>query len=159
MCFQLPAVFLCLSGVCLVLQPWQHGFHPSLLVIVLGYITAALSGVLITMEMWLINHYDYLHEQTNQKITIFWTCIVGTILSAGSALVFEQLSLPQSITDAILVLIHSATYVLNLLLYMYSSTHIPGTVVSIIASTSTVYLIVSQYTFLKGWHKGESDST
>ena len=130
------------------MQPWNEGFHATFTVILLGYAMAILAGVALSLETFIIYHYTYLQKQENQIVVIFWYCIAGVILSAVGSLCLETQTFRLTFLDWALVITHCMTNVIVILLYFYMCTKIPGTLVALMMSTSTVYVVIAQYTFL-----------
>ena len=128
-----------------VLQPWSEKFHPTLTAILLGYIVAAIDGITQTMETFTIFHYEYLQKKENQAVCIFWSCLSGAFFSAVLSLVMEEQTFQLEWNEWILVFGHCASYCFIYPLFFYSCTRIPGTLVSLLLSTSTVYVIIAQY--------------
>ena len=142
-----------MAAVCLVLQPWRASFNPNLTAILLGYTTAGISGISSALDIIAVFWYEFLQSTDNQIKTLFWLCVSGLVLSAAAAFSFENFTLELDWSDWLLIMGHSATYIAIMLLYMYASALVPG-LIALIGSTSTVYVLVAQYTVLSGIHPG-----
>ena len=146
----------CVLAVCFILQPWRKTFKPTLTAKVLGYITGCLGGIFGAAEIIIVFYYQFLQNTLNQLKTLFWTCIVGATVSVGP-LFIEKFNFELSWTDWLLITGHCAAYVIIMPLYMYSSACVPS-IVSIIGSTSTLYVVLAQYTVLSGINPGNRNS-
>ncbi len=145
---------LCIGGVFCVLQPWHEEFNPTLTAILLGYIGAILCGVTLTIDAFLIHHYTYLQKRENQFVTLFWYCIPGVIISAIGSIVLEEQTFFFQWMDWIPILVHCMTNFIMSLIYFYTCRTIPGIIISLIASTSTIYMVIAQYTVLSNIQRG-----
>ncbi len=142
-------------GLCFVLQPWRKKFKPTLTAVIFGYVTSSISGIPMTTGMLIVYYYPFLHKQCNQVKTLFWNCAVGTIVSLLGALALEDFNFQLlSWTDCIFVLGHCGTFTCLLLLQMYVSSVIPGVIFTLIGTTSVMYSLIAQYTFLSGIQPG-----
>ncbi len=154
--FQIVSVIVCMFGVCCVLQPWTDDFNPSLEAIILGYSSSIMYGVLLAIDMGIVHHYTYLQKHENQNIVIFWMLLFGTVISVviSACIERQKLALPNNATDWLLVVGHCGGYgaIISLNIYVYSV--LPGVLVSLISSTTLLYLVLAQYTFLSHIHAG-----
>ncbi len=73
---------------------------------------------------------------------------LGSLLSIIWSLAAEEQAFALQWTDWLLVVGHVATFIFIYPLYFCMSTRIPGSLISIIGSTSTMYVSIAQYTFL-----------
>ncbi len=137
-----------------MLQPWREVFVLSLATIMLGYLMAFICGILWTADMIIIYWYPFLQSPTNQIKTIFWICVIATVISLLGALAIEEINLNISWSDWLLVFGHAAGFGLVLIFYMYACSILPGILNALIACTSNVYLVIAQYTFLSSIHPG-----
>ncbi len=128
-----------------VLQPWSEKFHPTLTAILMGYVVAAMDGIEMTLEAFLILHYEYLQKKENQAVCIFWSCLSGTVISAIGSIALEDQTFQLEWTEWVLVFGHCGSYCFVYPLFFYVCTRIPGTLVSLLLSTSTVFVIIAQY--------------
>ncbi len=136
------------------MQPWRESFTPSLVDILLGYMIACLSGVLLTGNVFIVRYYPYLHGNHNQNVTLFWMALTGTLLSLGISLCFEDIHITHSATDWLLILGHGVSFFLVMTMYIYACAHVPGVIVALIRCTVTVYLLAAQWTVLADKHGG-----
>ncbi len=60
----------------------------------------------------------------------------------------EEINFKLSWSDWLLVLGHSSTFAFSMTFYMYACAAIPGIIGTLIGCTSTVYVVVAQYTVL-----------
>ncbi len=77
---------------------------------------------------------------------------MGATVSVGP-LFIEKFNFELSWSDWLLVTGHCVAYVIIMPLYMYSSAYVPS-IVSIIGSTCTLYVVLAQYTVLSGINPG-----
>ncbi len=145
---------MCIMGVCFVLQPWREAFPVDITAVFLGYLTACICGVFWTLEMLIIYWYSFLKSVGNQMKTLFWACITATVTSAIGMVATEEINFNLSWSDWLLVFGHSACFGLVLPTYTYSCSVVPGMLNAFVACTSTIYLVVAQYTFLSHVHPG-----
>ncbi len=136
-----------------MLQPWRKTFKPNLTAILLGYVTGCLGGIFGAAEIITVFYYKNLQNTPIQLKTLFWTCVGGAILSSIGPLFIEEVNLNLSWSDWLLITGHSAAYVIHMPMYMYVSGCVPS-IVSIIGSTMTIYVVLAQYTVLSGIHPG-----
>ncbi len=101
-----------------------------------------------------ISWYPFLQKQNNQIKTIFWNGIAGSVLSFTVALAIEEINFNISWKDWLYILGHSGSFGLLLPIYLYACSALAGTLITIIGTTSTVYVVIAQYTFLSGIHPG-----
>ncbi len=143
-----------MGGVVCVLQPWNETFNPTFTAILLGYVGAILCGVTMSTDTFIVHHYTYLHKLENQYVVMFWYCLTGATLSAIGSLALEEQTFFLNWKDWILILVHCITYCIIMLLYFYICTMIPGIIISLIGSTSTIWMVVAQYTVLSNIQRG-----
>ena len=115
--------------------------------------TGCSAGVFGGLEIITVLLYQYLQDTRNQPKTLFWACVSGAILSSAVALSIENINLRYDWSDWLLIMGHCATYVFLMSFLMYGSALVPS-LVPIIGSTSTVYVVIAQYTFLSKIHPG-----
>ena len=142
------AVFLCIAGVLFTMQPWRERFDPDLVTIILGYGVACLSGFLLCSDIFIVRHYPSLKDKHNQNVTLFWMYLTGVIISAPVCLIFEEVHITYSTIDWVLIAFHCVSYGINMAVYMYACSRIPGVLLALIRCTITVYLLIAQYTVL-----------
>ena len=152
--FQIPVVPLCILGVCLVLQPWRDAFNPSVTAVIFGYVTISCSGILQTTANLIIYNYPFLQKQSNQVKTLFWNSAMGASISVLGALTLEDINFNLNWTDWLLTLGHCGTFAVILLLQMYISSVMPGVIFTLIGTTTVLYALIAQYSFLRGIHPG-----
>ncbi len=139
---------LCIAGVVCVLQPWRESFNPTLTAIIFGYILTIICGITMSIEVLIVHHYPYLQKQDNQFVVAFWFCLSGGIISAIGSLAVEEITFTLSLLEWTLVLGHCVTYSIIILMFFYICTTIPGIIISLISSTSTLWMAGAQYTIL-----------
>ncbi len=143
-----------MTGITWVLQPWTDHFNPTMRAILLGYGMSSAYGFLLMLNVLIISHYNYLHHIKNQTVAIFWMSLTATIFSLCISLAAEELFIPDTIMDWMLVFWHCGTYGIILSLDMYVCSRLPGVVISLIGGTSVIYMCLAQYTFLSHIHSG-----
>ncbi len=146
-------------GICLVLQPWNDTFNPSLQAILLGYGMSFGAGFFLMLNVVIVSHYTFLQDPENQRTSMFWMLLLGIISSECMSLTHEKQVINCHWTDWLLVIGHSITYGLKIPLEMYVSSRLPGVVISVIMSTSIIYVFIAQYSFLAHIHSGYMNVT
>ncbi len=108
------------------------------------------------IDILLFHWYPFLQDRPNQIKVMFWSGIIGTSISMAMALILEDMQniLHLSWQDWMLVLGHGLTYATCLMPFMYACSVLPGTLMALITSTSTIYVVFAQYTFLSHIHRG-----
>ncbi len=144
-------------AVCLVLQPWRKTFNPNLTAIILGHVTASLSGILGAVEIITVFCFPYLHDVNNQLKTLFWASVTGGIISAVVSFAIEKINWQLPWSDWLLVMGHCLTFLIHMPLYMYASAFIPS-LVSVIGSMSTVWVTLAQYSILSDIQPGNRNA-
>ncbi len=145
---------LCICGVFCVLQPWNDAFNPSLQAVFLGYLMSASLGIFMMSNVLLLSTYNCLQDPDTQKSALFWMLLLGITLSICMSLIFEEQVFYCHGTDWLLILAHSSIYFVVIPLEIYFSSRLPGVVISVIGSTSIIYVFIAQYTFLSHIHSG-----
>ena len=120
----------------------------------IGYILAACTGVLLTIEITLVRYYpDHLSDK-NIFIALFWTYTFGTIVSLVVMAIFEDPQIPNGFEEYLFTSCHLFSYVFLMPLYMYGSSVTSGNAASIIGTSSIIAMLAAQYTILKDIHPG-----
>ena len=123
------------------------GFHfPYNKSQVIGYAIAAIAGIFVTLDV-LVTKFntsftDYLFEIP------FFAFVAGTLLSVIGMLILETPTLPTNWMDVFYIVIHTLAYTMLWPLYIYVFQYISGNTFNIIWSTSTVFMLLAQYTIL-----------
>ncbi len=112
-----------------------------------------LFGFFIGMETIVIYLYPYLQDMNNQFKALFWSCIFGGISSLVASLCVEEINLNLPWTDWILIICHSTSFVLLTPPFVIASAYVPS-LVNIIGSTTTIWVVLAQYTVLSSIHPG-----
>ena len=122
---------------------------------ILGYGLAAASGVSVALDTLTMKRNpsfsDFILE------LLFWCTLVGTGISAVAMGIIESPVLPRYWMDVLYVMIHSFGYALNRPLYIYALQYISGNTFTIIWSTSTVFMLIAQYTVLSSIFPGHKN--
>ncbi len=84
----------------------------------------------------------------------FWYCLLGVVLSGIGSLSVEKQTFLLSLSDWMLAITHCMTNAIVMLSFYYMCTRIPGTLAALIMSTSTIYVVIAQYTFLSHIQRG-----
>ena len=113
---------------------------------VIGFAMASIAGFFVTLDV-LVTKYntsfaDYLLEIP------FFAFIAGTLLSTIGMLILETPTLPTNWTDVLYIFIHTVSYTMLWPLYIYVLQYISANAYNIIWSTSTVLMLLAQYTIL-----------
>ena len=116
---------------------------------VLGYIVSAITG-LCTILATSVTKYDIeFYTARNIFMALLWDYILGTILSVIIMLTLETPTIPQSINDWVLVMIHAATYIFICPLLLYGGLRVSGSLGAILNSNHLLLSLLAQYTILK----------
>ena len=94
-------------------------------------------------------HDNFFAHKVNMLISFFWTHLFGTLASIVVMFSLEQPTLPDSITDYLLVSGHILCNVLIGPTSMWATCVVDGNTANILYSTSIIYMVVAQYTFFK----------
>ena len=113
---------------------------------IVGYTSAVLSGILLSLEILVVKRNPYIMEQP--LIVLFWGWTFGTVASVIIMFIVETPVLPGNWFDVSMVTIHSVTYTLVTPLLIYGSNTVSGNTVTVIVSTKSVLMLISQYTVL-----------
>ena len=172
------ACILTVTGVFLVVQPevifkpftldtkYNHsiyvspgnktnsGYDPSnsYSQLVLGYTLAAATGLVASINIIIIKTTPLF---TEDRITVlFWTYVMGTLLSFLGMICLEKPVLPTTWQDVLFIAGHSLSYTFMWPAYMYALSYIQGNTMTVTCSASTVFMLIAQYTFLSPIHPG-----
>ena len=117
--------------------------------LVLGYTLAAVSGLVASINIIIIKTIPFF---TKDRITVlFWTYVTGTLLSFLGMICLEKPVLPTTWQDVLFITGHSLSYAIMWPAYMYAIPYISCNTMTV---TSTVFMLVVQYTFLSPIHPG-----
>ena len=119
---------------------------------VLGYALPVINGTAFTLDILVLKKKPCLTE--NMVQVLFWSFTVNTTISIIIMFAVEEPVLPSSWYDFSLVMAHALSYTFMWPVYFYSAENIEGNTYTLINSTSTVVMLVSQYTFLSSIHPG-----
>ncbi len=144
----------CTTGVCCVLQPWTDGLKVGLEPIIFGYVFSIIAGILETIEIILIQRYSLNHPVEKANAVLFWMYLTGTILSIIGVLALEEILIPTAWTDWMLVFVHCAAFGFIMAIGINFFPYVPSVLVTLITSTSTVYMVIAQYTFMAHFQRG-----
>ncbi len=121
----------------------------------LGYGMSGAYGLLMLTDMILLRHFTFLQQRENRPVVIFWMSMIGSSLSVLVSLGMEKQTIPSTLMDWLIVFGHCGTFGIMILLKIFvCSSRLPGVVISLIGSTSIIYMTISQYTFLSNLHPG-----
>ncbi len=117
---------------------------------------ATASGLFQATDILIIYWFPFLWDRQNQYKLLFWSGITGTCISLIIALALEDMQniMHLSWQDWLLVLGHGGAYAAEMLLFMYTCSVLPGTLIAIISSTTIIYEAIAQYSFLSHIHRG-----
>ena len=77
------------------------------------------------------------------------------MISSAVTVSLETLTVPESLQDYLLLIIHSTSYSLTYPGMLYGSSVLNGNTVTILQSMNTIYMVAAQYTFLRNIHPGK----
>ena len=120
----------------------------------IGYILAACTGLLITLEILLVRYNPEHLSNKNIFIALFWTYTSGTIVSLVVMVIFEDPQIPTGFKEYFFTSCHLLSYVFLMPLFMYGSSVTSGNAASIIDTSSIIAMLAAQYTILKDIHPG-----
>ena len=140
--------------MCCVLQPWTDGFEAGLEPVLFGYLFSILAGILAAIDIIILQRYRLCDPVEKANATMFWLYLTGTILSLIGVLVNSEITISTALIDWILVFVHSISFGLIIIISIYCFPCIPSVIVTLILSTSTVHMVVAQYTFMARYHRG-----
>ena len=119
-----------------------------------GYILAACTGLLLTMDITLIEYYPSDLSERNIFIALFWTYAFGAIVSLFVMLIFEIRQIPTGFKEYFFTTCYLFSYVFLMPLLMYGSSVISGNTANIISTSSIIAMLAAQYTILNDIHPG-----
>ena len=174
------AALICVTGIVLVMQPEfifvknttclnyttnstvlpnkePKLIHHEWTLDVLEYILPVIGGTAFTLDILVLKKRPYLTE--NMVQVLFWSFAVNAAISTIIMFVFEEPVLPGTWYDFSLIMAHGLSYTFMWPVYFYSAENIEGNTYTLINSTSTVIMLVSQYTFLSSIHPGHRNWT
>ena len=120
---------------------------------IVGYSAAVSHGMFLGLYMLVLKKNPYINKHPLQ--TLFWVSILGTTVSLILMLLIETPVLPSNWFEFIMVIIHCVTCAAIWPLAMYGSGIITGNTVTIIMSTKSVFMLLSQYTVLSSILPGQ----
>ena len=112
----------------------------------LGYILSGTAGLIISCNLLLLKRHQYVNE--NKLKVLFWSFLMGTILSAIAMVTFERPVLRSSMLEIVLIILHVTPNIVMWPTTMYATQYISGNTFNIVFSTSVVFMLVLQYTLL-----------
>ena len=118
----------------------------SLLLHVLGYLSAIVTGIANAFDILLIKRNPYIIEHMLE--VLFWCFFTNTFLSVIFMVIMESPVVPNNWYDGVMVAVHCLTCVAIWPLFMYAPKCISGNTITAISSTSVVFNLISQYTIL-----------
>ena len=121
----------------------------------LGYGLPALAGFAMGLDVLILKRRPYISEHMIE--VLFWSFTVNTLISFSLSLGFEKPIVPRSWYDMALVFTHGISYALMWLVYMFAIKWIEGNTFNLINSTSTIIVLVTQYTLLSKIHPGNKN--
>ncbi len=141
-------------GVSCVLQPWTDRFEAGIEPVLFGYAFSIFAGLLAAVNIIILQRYELCNPAEKANATMFWLYLTGTTISLAGVLAYEEITILTTWTDWVLVFIHSASFGTMTAIGIYFFPHVPSVVVALILSTSTLYMVISQYTFMAHYHRG-----
>ncbi len=105
------------------------------------------------METIVTYWYPYLQNMDNQFKALFWSCIIGGITSLAVSLCIEEINLNLPLSDWLLIFGHSTSFVLLTPPFIIASVYVPS-LVNIIGSTTMIWVVIAQYTWLSSIQPG-----
>ena len=126
----------------------MENFSPTLEAILLGYGISMIDGFLTMTDIIIVSHFTFLQQHKNQIIAIFWMGMNGTIISLCVSLAIEEQTIPTNVTDWILMFGNCTAYGLTMFVKLYVFPRLSGVLISLISSTSIIYLVGAQYLIL-----------
>ncbi len=141
-------------GVCCVLQPWRDGFKVSLEPVLFGYVSSIIAGILVSIEIILLQMYSLNHPVEKANAALFWMYLTGTLLSVIGVLAIEEITILTTWTDWLLVFGHCGAFGLISTIGINFFPYVPSVLVTLITSTSTVYMLIAQYAFMARYQRG-----
>ena len=122
---------------------------------ILGSCLAFVSGITAVFSVICVKFYPVLFGNLqNQPVILFWASSTGAVLSTVVMFAMENPVLPENVQDYFLVIFHGITYIVCYPVYLYASCVLDGNTLNIFWTTSTVYMVIAQYTVLKDIHPG-----
>ena len=121
---------------------------------VLSCILSLATGIIITINIALVKHYNDFFTPKNTFVSLIWSYASGTAISLIPVAIFETPVFPVEVKPVLLVSGHVVTYVFVMPLLMYGSQLISGNLGSIIMTTRLLFLLVGQYLFLVNIYPG-----
>ena len=120
--------------------------------VALGYILPLFSGFAMSGTVLLLQKRP--ESNAHQIPLLFWTYLLGMLLSAIAMIIFESVRLPTNWYTWLLALVHGLMFVFIWPLYIYAAKYISGNTVTIVNGTSVVCMLVPQYTVLSSINPG-----
>ena len=121
---------------------------------ILGNILAVFAGLLTSVQISVVKHYNDFFTTHNLLISLSWSYVTGTVLSLIPMLIWEDPVIPNTEKDILLVIAHAGTYVFIMPLHLYGSLLVSGNLGSLIRTQTLVLVLIAQYTFLNNIHPG-----
>ena len=121
-----------------------------------GYGLAFATGMLMVFRLVTIKWRPDFFGNTEKQVTIvLWVSLGGAMISSAIMFSVETLTVPDSLKDYVLLIIHSSSYSLTYPGMLYGSSVLNGNTVTILQSMNTIYMVAAQYTFLRNIHPGK----
>ena len=111
-----------------------------------GFAMASIACIFVTLDV-LVTKYNTSFTDYPLEIP-FFAFIAGTLLSAIGMFILETPTLPTNWMDVLYIFIHTISYALMWPLYIYVLQYISANAYNIIWSSSTVFMLLAQYTIL-----------
>ena len=124
----------------------------NFILVAIGYILAVVTGLAFVVDVLMLKGSQYILE--NYVTAFYWYYLISTILSAVAMMIFEHAVLPETLYEVFLIAGHSFGYVFNLPIYNFTAKYVSGNTVTIIYSTTVVFMLIPQYTVLSSIHPG-----
>ncbi len=117
---------------------------------IVGYILAIVCGVVISLNIALNRKLTSSDGFQKHYVSyLFWVFTFGLSISCILMLIFESVTLPQSVADLLYILGHAVSYALVLPCLLYATSSISGQTLSIMSSLQTIIMVAAQYSVLR----------
>ena len=120
-----------------------------------GYLLSVITGIALSSDFLVLKRNTFLTE--NKLITIFWSCCIGTLVSAAMMAVLEHPVFPSNWFEVFLVMSHSIGYAVLWLLFMVAVQYISGNTLNMIVCICPVVMLIPQYTVLSSLYPGHKN--
>ena len=126
--------------------------HTNVVLVAIGYLLSVVAGVTLTTDVLMLKGSQYILD--NYITAFYWCYLFTTIMSAVVMVIFEHMVLPETLYEVLLIAGHSFGYAFNLPIYTFTAKYVSGNTVTIIYSTTVVFMLIPQYTVLSSIHPG-----